>query len=420
MADSDDTTKRPLKLSFASYDDLLANPKGFASYPDNVINLSDIRQNTVPKLQDDSFYDRLISEPLLDAFSKNENILKDFGSKLDDSIQTLNRFANAAFQSDTFKKVTDSINKTADIFGKNIDTIAQLAENMSLLQKGMERALSLGLTEEQILSLLIKPQDKEQDALGKVRYLINNDDVEALIKTVENHHKRLLCRKVFYLLRVKLNVVNNDKFKPQATFINMDEYMVSCGKNCKDKNYRIEKTREKKRIKEAINILDPKADIKDSRSGLAINISKSFWVRFFSNKSKAQTYVPWLLKINTEIEFIIAEKLIGQYTTLNNSQKKRPNYNCLRYETFFRHKYGDPKRATPDQRYDGNKLIIEAIQSLKDCGYIEYTWYKGKNSLKSARPDNHEEAMGCKLKFTIPAIDEEKLASKRPLPHQLS
>jgi len=261
---------------------------------------------------------------------------------------------------------------------------------------------------------------KEQDALGKVRYLINSNDIEALIKTVESHHKRLLCRKVFYLLRVKLNIVNNDTFKPQATFIDMDEYMVSCGKNSKDKNYRRIKNREKNLIKEAVNILDSNADIEPSPKGLTIILSRSFWARFFGDKTKAQTYVPWLLKIDTEIEFIVAEKLIGQYTNLNNSQKTHHNYNCLKYETLFRHKYGDPKRATPDQRYYGHKAIIEAIQGLKDSGYIECTWYKGKNSLKSARPDNHEEAMGCKLKFTIPAIDEEKLVSKRPLPHQLS
>ena len=263
--------------------------------------------------------------------------------------------------------------------------------------------------------------------LDNVRFLLHRDSIDLNISRLKSNHKRLFCRKVYYVVRILANIIKKQDAN-QTIEINTNDFLVQSGKintakkAIKPESLSQKKYNTKKSIKDALKVIDSNSEfISDNNDILLFKLSVNFLREFVGEKKPTpQTFIPWLLKIDSEYTFILAEKAIAQYTNIANSERDSPNYDCLTYKTLFRHICGDPKRADRKDRYRCHKIILESIQYLVDHGYIKATWYKGKTSLKSAKPDNHEEALGCKLKFTIPKFDSYKESIKHPLPHQKS
>jgi len=263
--------------------------------------------------------------------------------------------------------------------------------------------------------------------LDNVRFLLHRDSIDLNISRLKSNHKRLFCRKVYYVVRILANIIKKQDAN-QTIEINTNDFLVQSGKiNTAKKAIKPESLSQKKyntkrSIKDALKVIDSNSEfISDNNDILLFKLSVNFLREFVGEKKPTpQTFIPWLLKIDSEYTFILAEKAIAQYTNIANSERDSPNYDCLTYKTLFRHICGDSKRANRKDRYRCHKIILESIQYLVDHGYIKATWYKGKTSLKSAKPDNHEEALGCKLKFTIPKFDSYKESIKHPLPHQKS
>lgn len=429
MSDKKDRkTSDPLRL--LSFDDL---SKDLPETTDNLISLSEFAQNTAPKLQDheldDQFFDRYIGEPLINALSKNKDLLKAVENKVNAAFITMDRFGQNALKSETFKSLSDTLNTTTEIIRANGDSIAKYFKNIEEIGETCNHLISIGKDPKkefrkiwehntEILHEASKEKEKSHD-LGNVRFLLCENSIDNTIQNINQNHKRLFCRKVFYLLRITSNIIK-DHEGIQQIIIDLDYIMEHCGKaKTSASSRKVEKNRLKNRTIEAIKLIDPNSVIENRRGLLIVKLSVKF-LNLFKGKTKPQTFIPWLLRIESESEFIVAEKLIAHYTNIRNSESCRPNYDCLTYRKLFHHKSGDPKHTSRIERFRAHESIIKAIKALNDRGYIKATWYKGTTSLKSSRPDSHEEAMACKLKYYIPEFDSYKQSINHPLPHQRS
>ena len=276
---------------------------------------------------------------------------------------------------------------------------------------------------EQCNGLITFPSSQEAPSkngeLDKVRFLCHQKDVvEQALSGIPKKQvqPRLMVHKSYYIIRTKANVAKGQEINTRLS-IDLKVVMDSLGKKTENKkSLKVEKNRLKKEFTEAIQKLDTKAIFHYHKGKLEIVLSREFLMKF--KDQKTHTYIPWLLKINSEYTFRVAEKLIAHYSTLNNSQKSRPNYHRLSYNKIFREIIGDPNKVDARKRYEGYCYIKEAIDQLTGAGYIEGSWHKGNIDLKNKKPDNHEEAMDCIFQYHIPKFDLYKLSINQPLPHQ--
>lgn len=316
---------------------------------------------------------------------------------------------------DQMKNLTESASKSVADLHKSLQPYSgDLETFFNNVQKFREQCNSL------ISFPPIYEVPRKQGELDNVRFLCHQKDVlELAISGIPKQQvqPRLMCRKAYYLIKIKANVAKGHEINTRIS-IDLKEFMDGLGKKIEDKNkLKVEKNRTKTALTKAIQRLDTNAIIHCRKGKLEIVLSQEFLKQFIDQQT--HTYIPWLLEINSEYTFRVAEKLIAHYSNLNNSQKTRPNYHRLSYNKIFREIFGDPKKVNAQTRYDGYDHIKNAISLLIDAGFIEGSWHKGNTDLKNKKPDNHEEAMDCILEYHIPKFDSYKLSINRPLPHQL-
>lgn len=270
----------------------------------------------------------------------------------------------------------------------------------------------------------VKPKKHHDNVIMFVR---NNDASEKeSLKELKHHAHRLFYRKVNYFFRCKLKASqtgsrNITQAGNHNIIIDMDDFMSGCGDTPESLGkdaYKVKKSRAKRDVKKNLKIIDKKGIICNIPQGIMIAVSIDYLNRYYaSEKTKPQCYVPWLLRLSSELHFVIAEMFIAQYTNQNNRQKKVPNYNCLTYRTIFLNWCTASKRSGRIARYDGSKEIVRTIKTFHDMGYIKSTWYKESISLKNARPDTHDEALKCRIKFSISVLDRFYAAKKSLVPN---
>jgi hypothetical protein len=255
--------------------------------------------------------------------------------------------------------------------------------------------------------------------LDNVKFLRHQYLIEARIRELPSNHQRLFCGKACYVIRALANI-SKGQVSNNYLSLDVEDLMRQFGKK-KTKSFKNSKNDFKEQLIAAIKVLDPYVQIGISgyRQNSTINVmlSNQFLITF-TEKSITQTFVPWLLKVRGEYEFKIAEKLIAQYSTLNNSEKTKPNYYKIRYKTLFR-LFGNPDKLNRHQKLRFHNYIIAAIKSLSKSGYITANWWNGETCMrKNCIPDDHEEAMDCTLHFYIPMFDDYRRSIHDPLPHQ--
>lgn len=417
----------------------------------NVINLSEARASinqsgmtgalVASPPENDPSFDKMISEPILDAISKNEALLKDVGSKINDSIQTINRFAEAAFQSETFKQFSDNLNVAIEVIEKNRASFVGLFTNIGLFKETCNGLISIGKDPEEEFRkvyekaerLLEVPKELEKP-IPEVIEIRRNPKLQAEFFVAELlRNKTANYWKLELYSRSLLWETNREKGKTRVTLskrvvhlIN-DEFLELQGIT---PAYQSGKSRKKDQLIENLNRLNVVCQtankfpmfsrIQETVKGALVEFHAVYVMKYFETGSTTLHFAfKFLYKLNNIVWIKTAQRLIDHASMPNNRRNK--THTCLSYESLVNAVFIDTGFSSPRARsLAKNKIareIREALCYFDSMGFIEFDGWKIGRSKELFDDEsvtfNHAKAIDDKYRIVFRLPDLERYLKNR-------
>jgi len=377
----------------------------------NVINLSEVRSSinqsgmtgalVASSPEKDPSFDKMISEPILDAISKNEALLKDVGSKINDSIQTINRFAEAAFQSETFKQFSDNLNVAVEVIEKNMDSFAGLFTNIGLFKKTCNYLISIGRDPEEEFRgfykhnsdrLLEVPKEVDKPLPEVIRIRRNPILQEKLFVAELLQNKTAIYFKIELYARSKLWERNKEN---DTGAVNVSKLIVALSNSelmdlqGKKLVYRSRKSDMKDRLRDNLFRLNAACSsclkfpmfkvIQETIFGVLVEFHPIYVTEYFKSGCTTLHYAAkWLYMLDDIVEIKVAQKMIDH--TSNHGHRRNKSHTTLSFESLLNSLYVDRGLSTPKAINDAKdklaKDIRKALISLDNKGFIVFNGWK--------------------------------------------